>query len=202
MFRQLLYPILPYRSFIFPILVLVAVVIPCWLAFRLHHRRISGERPSVPRELLLLAFAVYLAGLGAVTLAPSQGSRLYDVGQAGIELRPSLTSLTCSRAIVGRDATVPTFCARNAKGNVALFFPLGVLLPLVWSRLRFGRGMAIAIALSTGIELTQYVSRAWGSFRSPDVNDLILNAVGAALGLALVALLRFRGRFRPEAVAV
>ena len=72
------------------------------------------------------------------------------------------------------------------------FFPLGILIPLVWKRVRFRRGIQIAIALSISIEVIQYVSRAFGSHRSPDVNDVILNGLGAGLGLVLVSLLRLR----------
>jgi glycopeptide antibiotics resistance protein len=89
------------------------------------------------------------------------------------------------------------FCARNARGNVLLFFPLGILIPLVWPRHRFRRGIQIAIAVSFGIELAQYLSSAWGSYRAADVNDFILNVLGASLGLALVALLRWRPGNRP-----
>jgi len=70
-----------------------------------------------------------------------------------------------------------------------LFFPLGVLIPLVWRRLRFWSGIQIAIAVSCSIELVQYLSRAWIN-RSADVNDVILNVLGASLGLALVFLPR------------
>ena len=78
-----------------------------------------------------------------------------------------------------------------------LFFPLGILLPLVWSRLRFRNGIAIAIALSVSIELLQYASRVLGSKRLADVNDVILNVLGACVGLVLVALLRWRPGRRP-----
>jgi glycopeptide antibiotics resistance protein len=85
---------------------------------------------------------------------------------------------------------------RNARGNLALFVPLGILLPLVWRRLRFWNGLLAALAISVGIELAQYLTRPWSN-RLADVNDVILNVVGAALGLALVALLRMRPGARP-----
>jgi glycopeptide antibiotics resistance protein len=66
------------------------------------------------------------------------------------------------------------------------------MLPLIWPRLRFWRGIQIALALSLSIELLQYLSRAWGSYRSADVNDLVLNVLGAGLGLAVMGLLRLR----------
>jgi glycopeptide antibiotics resistance protein len=83
-----------------------------------------------------------------------------------------------------------------------LFFPLGILIPLVWKRLRFWRGVQIAVALSLNIELAQYLSSAWGSYRTADVNDFILNVLGATLGLALVFLLRWRPGVRPAVLRV
>lgn len=190
MFRHLLYPILPYRSFIYPILVLSAIVAPCWLAYRLYLHRIAKRPTSLPREILLLIFVFYLAALAAVTLTPNRSSRLLAAGTGGIEIRPNLTSLTCSTANLRSGSTAHSFCVRNARGNFLLFVPLGILLPLIWVRLRFARGMLIAIALSLSIELLQYFSSAWGSYRAADVNDFILNVLGACLGLALMALLR------------
>ena len=190
MLRQLLYQVLPYRSMVFPILVLSLIVVPCWLVFRLYRHRTGGHSQRFHREILLLIFVVYLSALAAVTLTPNRSSRLRAAGTGGIELHPNLASLTCSSAFVPTGTNVPAFCAYNAKGNVMLFFPLGILIPLVWRHLRFWRGIQIAIALSLSIELLQYLSSAWGSYRAADINDVILNVLGASVGLALVSLLR------------
>ena len=190
MLRQLFYAFLPYRSFVFPILVLSSIVVPCWLIFRLYRHR-TGARPLLfHREILLLIFVVYLSGVAAVTLTPNRSSRLIAEGKGRMELRPSRASLTCSSALLPRGSTAQAFCVHNARGNVMLFFPLGLFLPLISRNLRFRTGILIAIALSISIELVQYLSSAWGSYRSADVNDVILNVLGACLGLALVALLR------------
>lgn len=197
MLRYLLYPFLAYRSFLSPFLVVSAIVAPCWLAFRLYRHRTRGLPWSLPREILLLAFVLYLACLASATLTPNRSSRLQAAGAGGIELRPNLVALTCSPAVLPAGSSVPTFCKHNAQGNVALFFPLGILLPLVWRRIRFGRGIQIAIALSFSIELAQYVSSAWGSYRAADINDVILNGFGAGLGLALVSLFRLLRGIHP-----
>jgi len=192
MVPRLLYPFLPYRSFIAPILALSAIVVPCWLAFRLYRHRTRGRALSLPRELLLLVFVLYLSALAAVTLSPNRSSRLLAAGTGGIEVRPKLASLTCSAANLPAGSTAHAFCVHNARGNVMLFFPLGILLPLLWPSLRVWRGLLTALALSCSIELLQYLSSAWGSYRAADVNDVILNVVGAALGLAVMSLLRLR----------
>lgn len=188
-FRELLHVFLVYRSLVYPVLVVSSIVVPCWLAFRLYRHRTRGHGLSFQREILLLIFVVYLSGLAAVTLLPNHSPRVVAEGTGGIELRPDLASLTCSSAILpgGSDRG---FCVRNARGNVMLFLPLGILIPLVWTRLRFWKGLQVAIAISFGIELVQYLSSAWGSYRAADINDVILNGTGAGLGLALVSLLR------------
>ena len=201
MIPRFLFPFLPYRSFFFPFLVLSAIAVPCWLVFRLYRLRTPGHILSFHREILLLTFVVYLSGLATATLLPNHNSRLAAEAAVGIDLHPNLASLTCSSAILPRGSTARAFCVHNARGNVMLFFPLGILLPLVWRRLRFWSGIQIAIALSSSIELVQYFSRTWIN-RTADVNDVILNVLGASLGLALVFLLRLRQGTRPRGVPV
>jgi len=198
MFRHLLYPFLPYRSFFYPFLVLSAIAVPCWLVFRLYRLRTSGHGLSFRREFLLLTFVVYLSGLATATLLPNHNSRLAAAAAMGIDLHPNLASLTCSSATLPGGSTAQAFCVHNARGNFMLFFPLGILIPLIWRRLRFWRGIQIAIALSVSIEIVQYLSRAWSN-RNADVNDVILNVLGASLGLALVFLLRMLRGTRPAA---
>ena len=197
MLRELYYQFLPYRSYFFPFFVLSALAALCWLVLRVYYLRTRGHRVSFFREILLLTVVVYVAGLAVATLTPNRSSRLRAEGRGGIELSPNVASLTCTSASLPRDSTARAFCVHYARANIALFFPLGILLPLVWRRLRFTRGILIAIALSFSIELVQYLSSAWGSYRAVDVNDLILNVFGASLGLGLVYLLRWRPGPRP-----
>jgi glycopeptide antibiotics resistance protein len=199
MVPRIFYPFLPYRSFIVPILVLSAIVVPCWLAVRLYRRRTRGHRVSLAREIILLAFVGYLSALAAVTLSPNRSSRVVAEGAGGIELRPNLASLTCSSPGMPAGSRERGFCVRNARGNLLLFFPLGIFILLVWRRLRFWSGIGVAIAASVAIELAQYLSSAWGSYRAVDINDVILNVLGACLGLALVSLLRLRRGTPPPA---
>jgi glycopeptide antibiotics resistance protein len=196
MIPRFLYPLLPYRSILFPFFILCAITVPCWLIFRIYHHRTSGDALSFRREILLLTFVVYLSGLAAATLEPNQSSRYRVDTTAGFDLHPSLASLTCSSATLPSGSTEHSFCVRNARGNALLFFPLGILMPLVWMRLRFRNAVLIAIAVSCSIEIVQYVARGWIN-RLADVNDVILNVFGACLGLAVVFLLRWRPGARP-----
>ena len=67
---------------------------------------------------------------------------------------------------------------KNALLNVALFVPMGLMLPLLWQDLRGGlRTMRTGFALSLGIELLQILSG-----RATDINDLITNVLGTVIG--------------------
>lgn len=189
---RFLYPLLAYRSMVVPFLIVSSIVVPAWLVIRLYYFRRRKGPWSFYREFLYLIFAIYLSGLASATLTPNHGSIARAETAAAIDLRPKLASLVCSSASLPEDSTQHSFCVRNAGGNVLLFVPLGILIPLVWSRIRFWRGVAIALGVSVSIELIQYLSRAWGSYRLADVNDVILNVLGACVGLALLSLLRLR----------
>ena len=76
----------------------------------------------------------------------------------------------------------------NTFGNIALFMPLGACLVVMGHnsrRIRFGRGgtILLAMALSLGIEITQYVF----SLGFSDVDDLVFNILGASVGAFLVS---------------
>lgn len=75
---------------------------------------------------------------------------------------------------------------KNSILNVALFVPLGLLLPCLWARFRkFGRTLLFGFGLSLAVELGQLLTR-----RATDVNDLITNVLGTAVGFGLYRLLR------------
>lgn len=193
MIPRFLFPLLPYRNFFFPFLVASAIAVPCWLVFRLYLHGVRRHGLSFRREILLVTFVVYLCGVAVAALLPNHNSREAAAAATGFDLRPSMASLTCQSPMLRKGSTAQAFCVHNARGNVMLFFPLGILIPLVWRRLRFWRVIQIAAALSVSIEIVQYLSKSWSN-RSTDINDVILNVVGASLGLILVSLLRLLNR--------
>lgn len=70
---------------------------------------------------------------------------------------------------------------KNCILNVLLFIPLGILLPVIWARFDSLKSVLLwALCFSALIELMQLFN-----FRTTDVNDLITNTAGAALGYLL-----------------
>lgn len=73
---------------------------------------------------------------------------------------------------------------KNCLLNIALFVPLGFLLPLLSSAFRSaGATVCTGFAASLAIECLQIFSG-----RTSDVNDLITNTVGTLLGFCLVRI--------------
>lgn len=90
-----------------------------------------------------------------------------------------------------RGAPTTRIAAQNILGNILLFMPLGLLLPLLKPGISKWVRIALAAAvLALVLELLQ-ARLGLGSF---DIDDIILNTLGAALGCALFRMLN---HFRP-----
>ncbi|MGE7823164.1 VanZ family protein [Paenibacillus sp. NPDC093718] len=78
----------------------------------------------------------------------------------------------------------------NIVGNIAVFVPFGVLIPLAF-QIRFRKMLAYFLTGLFVLEMAQLISRR-GSL---DVDDFILNSVGVILGYALLGvIMKSRGR--------
>ena len=76
----------------------------------------------------------------------------------------------------------------NLVGNVVGFMPFGFFLPIITRRLRhFYKVVLLALCFSLAVETIQLLSRS-GRF---DVDDVILNTAGAAIGYLLFLLADF-----------
>ena len=75
-------------------------------------------------------------------------------------------------------------------GNFVMLFPLGIYLPLLFIRLRRFSGflavLLISFVVSVGIEVLQLAT----SYRSTDIDDVILNTMGACFGFLIYQLLK------------
>jgi len=75
-------------------------------------------------------------------------------------------------------------------GNFVMLLPLGIFLPLIYIRLRkaynFFAILLISFFVSVGIELLQLAT----SYRSTDIDDVILNTIGACTGFLIYQLIK------------
>lgn len=143
-----------------PVLLAAAVLLP---VFALLHRFLSG---GWKRTAAYYAFAVYLSAVWIVCELPDCRNALFAprlnlVPFAGMAADPA-----------------------GAVLNVFLFLPFGFALPLFWKRYRDGRRTLFAgFLLSLFIEGMELFSGI------TDVDDLILNTIGAWIGYFIACVL-------------
>jgi len=134
---------------------------------------------------------VYLFAVAAITIIPARIARPRMPRSTHINLVPLGYSFTCFRQDPASHPRVALFCLRNTLGNVVLFLPLGILLPLLFPAFRsLGRVAVLAAFLSLSIETIQFFSAFIGNFRSVDIDDVLLNTVGACVGFVVYRLAR------------
>lgn len=81
---------------------------------------------------------------------------------------------------------------RQIGGNLILFAPLGYLLPLIFKNKlnTFIKISITALIFSASIEIIQFTANCFMGFpyRAADIDDIILNTIGAVLGYLLFKL--------------
>lgn len=132
------------------------------------------------RRGVAVVLAVYLAAVARITLWP--------------QFAPDDAFTAVDRAVRWlSDHGLPvTLDGLEAVSNVVLFVPFGVLLPLLLARRRWWAVVPVAALASGLIETVQLFLPT----RVASVQDVVLNTLGAAVGLAVVAAVDRHGRRR------
>lgn len=168
---------------------------------RLVHR---GLKSPVLREGGLLLFVLFCAGLAALTIFPSnlwsfvispnrwpEGTTFWSFYPTIEELSTRLQRLP--EALPQLLTPFPGGIAYHFHsywsaflflGNVGMFLPIGFFVALLWRRGSLWRSTLAGFLTSLSIETTQLFID-----RGTDLDDLILNTVGAAVGYVLYRLL-------------
>jgi glycopeptide antibiotics resistance protein len=162
---------------LFVIPVAVALCVTAWFVRR-------DDLEGTPNfTSVFVCFCVWVAIVGTVTLAPPPMS--VSDGHFGSNLVPLVNSFRCFIPNPGQPSTTK-FCLETTVGNVALFIPLGALLPLLFrGDMPAKRILVVSLVASVSIELLQFVGRWVGNPRWSDVDDVIFNVLGALLGYVL-----------------
>ena len=142
------------------------------------HPRPVRQRPlGAPVVLVRVAAVAYASVLSVTTLLPIRWRS--DLARYRNNWWPQLVPVW-NMVVNLRDGERRLATLAGAIANLALFVPLGFLLPLLLPRFdRLSRTVAAGLALSTVIELTQV---AFPGVRRADVNDVLLNTLGTAVG--------------------
>ncbi|NLF27127.1 MAG: VanZ family protein [Clostridiales bacterium] len=157
-------------------LVFAACVSAVYALIRLSRLKLHIDRPG--REAALFAAVFYLAALLYVTAI-----------RGGLSLNPGgAVNWIPGKMTVGQFRAGAWPFAYHFLGNTLWFMPLGFLLPALFRGWTLPRAALLGLAVSVGIEVAQWLFRTG----SADIDDVLLNTAGTALGYAAHALLRRR----------
>lgn len=160
------------RAVPFAVVALAAGVVLLVLLNRNCRRK--GTRFPKGQAAALLLLLCYAGGLAAVTFMNRMGGEF----RMGVQLRPFLAFREAWNEFALQVWLNPLL-------NIAMFVPLGVLLPLA---VNFFRRWYWMLAAGTGTSLTIEVLQYILAQGQADVDDLICNTLGAMLGYCLCML--------------
>ena len=160
----------------------LAFAVAIWIPWRMLVWR--RQRGDVAREVLIAGLFVWSLVVVYFTFFPM--TIIFYAWRGRFNLVPFASILQLVRE------TSTGLASYNIGGNLLLLAPLGTFLPLLYRQLQRPWPLLWRVAvISTSIEATQLVTRA----RAVDIDDVILNTTGVALGYLLYELLtRFAKR--------
>lgn len=135
-------------------LIASVVLIPCFLVLS------KSRLYSKIEAIMFFAFALYLSAVYLFVGMPAVTFIHYDLSLTLVPFLPMLADI------------------KNTIYNIILFLPLGIMLPFLWKRYDHPMDtLVFGFLMSLSIEVLQILT-----FRATDINDIIANTFGVALG--------------------
>ena len=148
------------------------------------------RKMRLSRTILCGLFAVYLAALAALLLFPLHFSGCrFDWGGisaafAGANFIPFFTTVNLIRE--GLWSPVTQNILYGFLWNFLIFVPFGVLVPMIWRRIRPLSMVFVSLGTALGIELLQLLENAFRlGNNSVNIDDVIFNFAGCILAYLL-----------------
>ena len=121
-------------------------------------------RQDIKRVVCYIIFSLYLSAIYAAVGLFSINNITFDITTNFIPIIPIIDDFN------------------NSILNIVLFIPLGIFLPLYWEKFNsMKQTLLVGAAMSVIIEILQIFT-----FRATDINDVIMNTLGTAIGYLIV----------------
>ncbi len=170
--------------FTYDIQLLYLIILVVWVVSRLF-RAIQYGKPDFWREVLLWGLVLFVAILLYTTFEPFTVLLVRENQRANFVPLQGILKMI-ENASIFDDEVTQRIVFINLAGNILIFAPFGMLIPLLEKRLNRGwLVILLGLSFSLLIELAQTFLIA----RVFDVDDLILNASGTLIGFLVYALL-------------
>lgn len=139
---------------------------------------------KIGREILKFLMVCYFAGIIALVWVPDWfWSILYGRYDPGVGLggiRGSFNFVPSIYRYLRGELTGGSWIRTMILGNILMFVPLGIMLPLLLKKNRIYDTMKISLMIVLVVEIVQpFVGRSF------DVDDIIYNALGVLVGFVL-----------------
>jgi glycopeptide antibiotics resistance protein len=189
-----------FDDFVKPILIIIAVAMLVWILFWAivnNSKKKYGKKITPKAELILFAFYIYIVSVLTLTVIPLPFMR-FEVSAGGINLVPVMNTIQSFKNASVHHKELPEHTLQNLIGNIIMFIPLGIFLPILAYRYRtLPHVIFLAFICSVSIETTQFIESFFRIYRYVDIDDVILNTTGAILGFILMNNLVLKKDKRP-----
>lgn len=172
---------------------IVAVVLG--VIFVVHGWLTGARRRTIISRLFGVVYGSWVVSMTLLPFALGplgSGAGLDEYWRNSVNLVPGETIELYLNSNLGRVAW------QNLIGNLLLLVPFGALGPLAWRKLdRWSRVIGAGLSISVSIEVLQFAKRFFdmtGMTRSVDIDDVLLNTAGVAIGYAAYRVVRGIGR--------
>lgn len=139
---------------------------------------VKHRKYAIRKDASVLLFVAYCAGLVSQTVPIYTILRYGNHRINGLYHSINLIPFKTIIGYIERGNSIGEISLTNVLGNILLFVPMGVLLPIIFSKCnKLNMTILIGATISIVIECLQYFFA-----RSADVDDVILNTLGTAVG--------------------
>ena len=163
---------------------LLKIVLAVWIVSRII-RAIVYKKINLFREILLWGLFLYVAFLLLRTFEPFTILIQREHQRANFVPLQGILSMIEKASIFDQDMTRRIVFV-NIVGNILIFSPLGMTIPLLEKRLNKGW---LVVLLGLLFSLTIEIAQTFLVDRVFDVDDLILNSFGTLVGFLVYAIL-------------
>lgn len=176
-----------FAAFVVAVVIGVILVVHGWLT--------GARRRTIASRVFGVVYASWVVSMTLlpVHLGPfGSGVGLDEYWRTSVNLVPGETIELYLTSSLGRVAW------ENLLGNLLLLVPLGALGPIAWRKLdQWGRIIGAGLSISVTIEVLQFAKRFFDMTRmtrSVDIDDVLLNTAGVAIGYLAYRVVRAIGR--------
>ena len=174
-----------------PITIIVGII---YVIYRIIKIKKNKSLVNYFDEIVKFIFVCYLTGLINLVLVPSNlWSHFWFYIKTGYPTGDSLGLFSGSfnfvpslyKYLIKSELSIGTWVRDMLIGNMLMFIPMGILLPLVFKKTNKKNIFIISILITLSIEILQPIIG-----RSFDIDDIIMNFIGIIIGYLIVVIFR------------